>query len=255
MPARSSPADYYQALFGAWPAIRGGGAETTRVTLHDGSELVLRRGGLGVHSYLQYLAQLLNEAALEQRVAFLGLWLEVAGMDVSRLAVKDLPPVVTAIRKLNAGRGRAPWSDQVRRPANGTGLREREHQATTVDYPGRALAFIVDLLARHYGWRLAEVLALSPEAAMLHVVECLLAAHREREWQHALSEVAYEYDKASHKMHYRPLPALPWSRPAKREYEPVPEWVKEKYYPKGLVIDLTDPGSVKRLGGTAGLGE
>jgi hypothetical protein len=25
----------------------------------------------------------------------------------------------------------------------------------------------------------------------------------------------------------------------KRDYEPVPEWVKEKYYPKGVIVDLT----------------
>lgn len=183
---------------------------------------------------LQALAQALTAAPLEERAGYLREWLRAAGLDTGRLDLSDLVPVIVEARRLNAPRGQLAWS-ALAPPSD-----DRDPRYT--DYPGRALAYVVDTLARHYGWSLEHILELAPEAALLHVQECILQEHRRKEWEHYLSDVAWEYDRGSGKSRYKELPPLPWDRTQPRPSKPVPQWVKDKYYPKGVVIKLADRG-------------
>jgi hypothetical protein len=204
--------------------------------LVSGEVMRLARLGLGRHFQLQAQGREIGQVPLKERAEALRKWLTLAGVqDPDRLALADLSALIREIRALNAPRGRLAW-DEIK-----AGL---EVEVKAVDYPGRALARIVDTLARHYGWDLERIINLPPEVALAHLQECILADRRKREWEYYLSEIAWEYDKRSKKSHYRPLPPLPWEAlPASREYKPVPEWVREKYYPKGVVIDLSARGA------------
>lgn len=172
---------------------------------------------------------------LETRALILREWLGLAGVeDPDRLALDDLPGLIREIKALNAPRGHLAWDKVIAGD-------QAEAEVKAVDYPGRSLARVVDTLARHYGWDLEQILDLPPEVALAHLQECVLADRRRREWEHYLSEIAWEYDRGSKMSRYRPLPPLPWEAlPSGRKYAPVPEWVKEKYYPKGVIVDLTD---------------
>jgi hypothetical protein len=220
------PIDYYDALYGPSKA---------QVSLHGGRTLTLRRVGLGRHFHLRAVGQEIGTVSLDQRVDRLRAWLKAAGIDPEGLALDDLPMVIVAVKQLNVPRGQLAWT--VFRSDDGSPPDRRY-----TDYPGRELARIVDTLARHYGWSPTQILELPPEVALAHVQECVLADYRRQRWEHQLSEIAWEYNKSDGKSHYKPLPPLPWERSvSKRDYEPVPEWVKEKYYPKGVIVDLTSP--------------
>lgn len=219
--------DYLAALFGR---------PTARISLASGEVITLTRLGLGRHFQLQALGGGIGSSTpLSGRISLLREWLELAGVDApDRLALDDLPGLIREIKALNAPRGHLAWDAVL-------GQVKTEVEVRAIDYPGRSLARVVDTLARHYGWDLERILDLPPEVALAHLQECVLADRRRREWEHYLSEVAWEYDRGSKMSRYRPLPPLPWEAlPARREYTPVPEWIREKYYPKGVIVDLTD---------------
>ena len=223
------PVDYLSCLYDRGEA---------QVPLANGEVIALRRVGLGRHFQLQALGQEIKDVPLDERVAVLRAWLKAAGVDnPGALALSDLPAVVRAVKAINAPRGQLAWTAHSSTPDN------EPEQVKPTDYPGRQLARIVDMLARHYGWSLSEIMELPPELALAHAQECVLADRRQREWQHYLSDIAWEYDKGSHMSRYKPLSPLPWEMaPVRRSYEPVPEWVKEKYYPKGVIIDPAEGG-------------
>lgn len=230
------PVNYLNALYNR---------EEAQVPLADGGVLTLRRVGLGRHFQLQALGREIREAPPEERVAALRTWLETAGIDnLGTLALSDIPAITSAAKRLNTPRGRLAWD--VHTPLVG----DEAEAVKATDYPGRQLARIVDLLARHYGWSLPGILELPPELALAHAQECVLADRRQREWQHYLSEIAWEYDKGSKTSRYKPMQPLPWEvAPVRRTYEPVPQWVKDKYYPKGVVIDPAEEIEKRRAAG------
>lgn len=194
-------------------------------------KLVIERLGLGKHFRLQALGRKIGEATLGRRVSVLRVWLLTAGIEPEQLTLSDLLVVVRAVQELNRSRGHLAWD----------ALPPSDIQEQVTDYPGRALARIVDTLARHYGWDLEHILALPPEVALAHAQECVLARQRCKEWEYSLSEIAWEYDERSKKSKYRPLPPLPWEAlPTEHKHEPVPQVIIDKYYPKGVIIDLTD---------------
>lgn len=234
MPANSK-IDYYEALF-----EKAG----RRLQIGDGEELVLRRAGLGRHFYLQTLRRRLEEAKLDCRVDVLKEWLVVAGVThPEKLSLSDLLHVVRAVVELNAPRGQPAWSF-----VSSDG--QPSHTRLS-DYTGRTLARVVHTLASHYGWHLEEVLELPPELALAHLQECILADRKRREWEHLLSEMSWEYDKGSGKSRYKPLPELPWDAVEERVYTPLPAKIIEKYYPKGVIVDLTKR-STESLGRSEG---
>lgn len=220
------PINYLDVLFGR---------HKIQIALSAGV-VILQRAGLGRHYHLQTLGQEITTVPLAQRVKRLRVWLEAAGIDnPNALTLADLLLVIKTARELNAPRGLLAWNLLPDRAAS---------EARPTDYPGRQLARIVDLLARHYSWSLDEILNLAPEVALAHAQECVLADRRRREWEHYLSELAWEYDRGSQKSRYRPLPPLAWETlPAGRKYKPVPQTVKDRYFPKGIIIDLTKRGN------------
>ncbi len=225
------PVEYLSSLFKE---------DEVRVSLSDGRVVVLRRAGLGRHYHLRSLTRKIGASELDLRVDLLRGWLEAAGIkEPDTLSLSDLLTVVRLVGRLNAPRGQMVWSL----------LPEREVEEKPVDYPGRALARIVDLLARHYGWSLEEIINLPPEVALAHMQECILYDRRQREWEHYRSEIFWEYDAASKMRHYRPPEPLSWEKlpiRGRRSYKPVPPEIIERYYPKGVVIDLTQRAGAKR---------
>lgn len=227
------PIDYYDALYGP---------SSVSVPLSDGKVLVVERAGIGLHFYLQDLGRRIGTAPLDDRAGLLADWLAAAGVDAGRLALADLPAVVRAVKRLNAPRGKAAWEQFES---------DKAPQERMSDYHGRALARIVDQLARHYGWSIERILALPPEVALAHAQECILAEHKQRTWEHYLSDVAWEYSKADKKSHYKPLAPVPWDQPRgsfeAKTPKPVPQHIIDKYYPKGVIIDLTKRGPNERI--------
>lgn len=219
--------DYFQFLFNP-------GDES--ITLPSGRAITLHRMGLGRHLQLQTLEPC---GALCTRVEMLHRWCGAAGITdelLDSLPLTDLPALYAATRRLNSLRGLPAWQRVSTSLAGKRGATE-----TLADYQGRMLARMVDTLARNYGWELREILDLPPEVALAHVQECLINAWKTRSWEHYLSEMSWEYSKADKKSHYRPLTEPEWMRTQteRREYAPIDQRIIEKYYPKGVIVDLT----------------
>lgn len=219
------PIDYFSALYGE---------EAAQVPLTNGGTLTLRRPGLGKSYHMDHLGQQIRDSDLAQRVGHLRQWLTVGGVpDPDALALGDIINIAQVLQAMAAPRGALPF--QIPQPT------EKEPEAGPVEYAGRDLAVIVHSLAEAYGWGLEEILALPREVALAHAQEILITDRRRREWEHMLSEVAWGYNKTTQKSEYRPLPPPSWDRPEPKPYAgpQVPEEIRAKYDPKGVVVDLT----------------
>ncbi len=227
--------DYYDALFGE---------TAVTIDLEDGGRVELRRAGLGRHFALMKIQQATREAMLDDRVDLLRKWLMMLGLDLNdKIALEDIPTIVHTSVDLNTQRGRPAWQ-LVDRTSEGV-----PHEKLS-NYVGRELAYIVHTLAKEYGWTLEHILELQPEVALAHVQECLVSQHKERSWTHFLSEVAWEYDKGSNSSRYKPLPPIEWDIDLgpRRQPSPISDRIRERYYPKGVIIDFTNPDAIKELG-------
>lgn len=229
--------NYYAALFEH---------KQVQIELPSGRAVVIARPGLGASYYLDRLGRLLKEAPLAGRVALFVKWLEAGGIEHEGLSLADLVAVTAALQALNRPLGKLAW-DLVPLPPDPKG--PPEGPAPT-DYQGRGLARIVHLLAEHYGWTLEHILELPREVALAHAQECVLADRRRQEWEHMLSEIGWEYDKWAKVSRYKPLPPLPWEQgqsPAiPREEDAIPQHVREKYWPKGVIVDVQNEARIHR---------
>jgi hypothetical protein len=241
-PAPYNPADdlglidYYESLFEI-PEVQ--------ITLESGDSITLRSAGLGASYYMEHLGRLIQDDPLEYRVGLFARWLRAAGVpDPVDLSLGDLVKVAMAVKGMNLPTGRMAW-DLIP-------MEEDDDPASQpVDFIGRALTRVIHTLAQHYGWSIDRIIKLPREVAMAHLQECVLADRRTKEWTYSLSEVAWEYDKGAGVSRYRPLPDLPWEKgipSRKREEEEIPEHIREKYWPKGVIIDLQDQPGLKRNG-------
>lgn len=77
-------------------------------------------------------------------------------------------------------------------------------------YPGRNYIVWKHMIAKAYGWTLDFIDALWPEDAVKFLMEITADDMEEMEFLHQLSEISYEYDKATKKSHYRPLRRPMW---------------------------------------------
>lgn len=91
-------------------------------------------------------------------------------------------------------------------------LRHHDQKAKRVawEYDGRGRFLWAHALARAYGWTMAEIFNLWPEEAVALLQEIVAGEQDEREFQYSLSEVAYPFDPATKKNHYRPLHKPLW---------------------------------------------
>lgn len=77
-------------------------------------------------------------------------------------------------------------------------------------YPGRNMLVWKHLLAKTYGWTLDIINNLWPEQAVIMLMEIIADEQIALEFQHQLSEVAYQYDKSTKKSKYVPLRRPMW---------------------------------------------
>jgi hypothetical protein len=207
------------------------------VQLEDGQALLLHRLGLGRRYHFDHVIDKIDQADLEGRADLLLLSLVTSGIEpevVEGLSLVDLLTVVLEIKELNQRRGRPPWELSIK-----GGPLKRD---PLLDYEGRQLARVVHILASHYGWSAKEILELPPEIALAHVQECMLLDHSHREWDWFRSEVSWSYDKHTGRSRHRKMQPLSWASVSPMEaVQPVPEHIREKYWPKGVIVDLTEP--------------
>lgn len=78
------------------------------------------------------------------------------------------------------------------------------------DYPERMRHYWIHLLAYAYKWSKKEVENIWPEEAYAYLQEIIAHEQHEREFIHSLSELAYQYDQATKKARYQPLPRPAW---------------------------------------------
>ena len=221
--------DYYAALFEVPEA---------QIALENGQSITLRSAGLGASYYMEHLGRLIQDGPLPDRAICFARWLRAGGVpDPDALTLGDLIKVATAVKWLNQPAGRMAWDLFPIEADPATGPKP-------TDFTGRPLAQIVHALADHYGWSMEHIINLPRDVAMAHLQECILSDRRTKEWTYSLSEVAWQYDKGAGVSRYRPLPDLPWEtgiHAQAREEDEIPAHVREKYWPKGVIIDLQDP--------------
>lgn len=114
-------------------------------------------------------------------------WLELVNALIAATNVNSLPETQTlAIMKYGQSGPPVPW-----------------------DYPTRPLIVWVHAFARAYGWTQEMVFNLWPEEAIALLQEIQADDFADKEFVHALSEVAYVVDHAGHSS-YRPLSKPRW---------------------------------------------
>lgn len=111
------------------------------------------------------------------------------------------------------------------------------------DNPLRSSIIWIHIIARAYGWSKEQIENLWPEEAVAFVQEILADDQHEREFIHSLSQVAYQYNKATKKSKYVPLTRPIWMT-ARRKREVVTLLRKdllpvgEVQYPPGVSGNL-----------------
>lgn len=117
------------------------------------------------------------------------------------------------------------------------------HPAEPWHYLGRIRYALVHIIASAYGWTEGEVMRLWPEDAVAYLQEILAEQHAEREFQHALSQVAYDVAPGG-RARYRPLPKPRWMRTlarARQSRSVASGRIPASLLPTGIVIQV--PGT------------
>ena len=103
-------------------------------------------------------------------------------------------------------------------------------------HPERSAIIWVHMIAKAYGWSRDEIFNLWPEEAIGLVMEILADEQYDREFLHALSEVAYEYNKSTKKSSYKPLQRPAWMIFADRDKKRIMTKLRKEWLPVGNVI-------------------
>lgn len=80
------------------------------------------------------------------------------------------------------------------------------------DYDGRTFYLWSHLLADSYGWTLDEISELDFNDALALLQEIMVDEQLEKEWQWALSEIAYPYDENTKRNRFHPLHRPDWMK-------------------------------------------
>lgn len=78
------------------------------------------------------------------------------------------------------------------------------------EYKERLWYSWVDALAGRYGWNIEYISDLDVDDALALIQEISLREQFDREFQYSLSEIGYEFDRASKKSRLKPLPRPSW---------------------------------------------
>lgn len=85
------------------------------------------------------------------------------------------------------------------------------------DYDGRSWPFYSHIIAAEYGWTLEYISQLKVYDALATIQEILTKEQLDKEFLHHLSEVAYQYDKSTHKSNYVAMKRPSWMSPKIKE--------------------------------------
>lgn len=188
--------------------LRPVGPEPQAAVTVRGREYIATRARLDGFVRLQLAKQAMGEAAkvqdtgaladatfsfltlgfgLERTEFELAAWLELVNAVIAVTNVNALPEAQTlAIMRYSQGGPSVPW-----------------------DYATRPLVVWLHAFARAYGWSQETIFNLWPEEAIALLQEIQADDFADKEFIHALSEVAYAVDKAGHAT-YRPLSKPRW---------------------------------------------
>lgn len=103
------------------------------------------------------------------------------------------------------------------------------------DYPERVKTLWVHMLASAYHWSKVEIENLVIEDAIGFIQEIQVDEQMQHEFVHSISEIAYQYDKASKKSKFVPLRRPAWM--VLRKELPKTRLAKV-YLPQGMIITL-----------------
>jgi hypothetical protein len=163
----------------------------------SGREFTVARARLGGYLALQGAQEHIDHAVQAQdngRIADgLFLYLRIALADLEREAYEALPwfEVLTAYDAISA-------LNRIPEATKFSILRRIEERK------GRSVVWL-HIIASTYHWSKAEIESLWPEDAIAFIQEIMVDEQLDREFLHSLSEVAYQYDKASKKSRYKPM--------------------------------------------------
>jgi hypothetical protein len=104
------------------------------------------------------------------------------------------------------------------------------------DYEGRTWYLWSHLIASKYGWTLDNIENLYFEDAIALIQEILIDDQLQKEWDWSLSEIAYSYNKASHKSEFKALPRPSWMVGMNKIKEPEVVKMPVSIMPVGNII-------------------
>jgi len=111
------------------------------------------------------------------------------------------------------------------------------------EYDGRDWYWWLNMFARNYGWGESQVEKLDIDDAIGLYQEIIVQDQFDKEWQHGLSELAYEYVPATKKSKYKPLERPKWMRMTKEMIKSKP--IKKikilaSMMPQGNIVNLDE---------------
>lgn len=106
------------------------------------------------------------------------------------------------------------------------------------DYPGRTLAVWINEFARTYGWSLEQILDLNVDTAIYLYQEQGVSKQLQKEWDYALTELAYPYNKATERNEFKPLTRPYWMQEDIKASLPITR-IKKADLPMGIVINVS----------------
>lgn len=106
------------------------------------------------------------------------------------------------------------------------------------DYPERLKIVWIHSIATAYHWQITDIEQLQVEDAVGYLQEIVADEQLEKEFLHALSEVAYQYDQATKKSKYVPLHRPLWM--VKRELDQIKTKIRRDLMPVGRIITIEE---------------
>lgn len=120
---------------------------------------------------------------------------------------------------------------------------DERHKPESWNYEGRLWYLYSHMLAGEYGWELDYIANLKIFDALAYIQEILTDEQLDREFYYGLSEVAYDYDKATKKSKLREMPRPHWMRPLIKPVEKI--IIPASMLPIGNVIMDSIPDELK----------
>ena len=114
---------------------------------------------------------------------------------------------------------------------------DRPLDTVSWDYKGRLWYVWAHLLASAYGWTEEYISGLEIESGLAFVQETMVEDQLRKEWEWSLTEMAYEFNKASKTSRYKPLPRPNWMK----EIRKAPKKTKmlKSMLPVGVIENLS----------------